>query len=324
MEFIEHFWKVKSRKDESQMPNVWTHIIFGEKVANEVGYDISEDVKPYFRLGAQGPDPFFYHNFWPWKKKPVTEIGEKIHYEQCGSFLMKMIDYAREHPNDKKLQAYIIGFLTHHILDRNTHPYIIYRSGNEGNKHQKLEIIIDTLLMKQLHEVDTWKTPVYKEIFIGKKLYEPIGDMLSHLIDSFFPKTAGKMPNNYIEQAYRDMINALKILYDPNGWKNKFLKEHISPFSYQKQVDDRDYLNLEGTTWLHPTIETEQYNQTFFQLLDQAEDEGMTILTTTQKYWNHGDKNTYQSLKEKLGNLSYDTGKDCTLSLINLHFEPIL
>ncbi|MEX2103927.1 MAG: zinc dependent phospholipase C family protein [Bacilli bacterium] len=129
------------------MPNVWTHIQFGRKVVDQIGFSTDLDLKPFFQLGTQGPDPFFYHNFWPWKKdKSVSAIGSAIHYRSCGAFLMDMIDYGKCQPKNNKLRAYILGFMTHHILDRNAHPYIIYRSGNEGTKHTKLETIIDTLI----------------------------------------------------------------------------------------------------------------------------------------------------------------------------------
>jgi hypothetical protein len=308
------------------MPNVWTHIVFGEKVVKEAGFsDLSDELKPYLRLGAQGPDPFFYHYFWPWyKKKPVTEVGQKIHYEECGPFLMEMIRYGKEHTHDTKLTAYILGFITHHILDRNTHPYIIYRSGNEGNRHQKLEIIIDTLLMKQWHGIETWKTPVYKQIDVGKQLYPSIHDMLKHLIESFFPGTANRMPAHFIEKSYQDMVLALRVLHDPHGWKNKLLKEKVAPFSYQKSWEDKDYLNLNRVAWLHPADDTEQSHKTFYELFYQAEREGFYILSHVKEYWSSGNAGVFHNLKELVGNRSYDTGKDCSLGLANCHFDPIL
>ncbi|MFZ3591105.1 zinc dependent phospholipase C family protein [Bacillus sp. DJP31] len=307
------------------MPNVWTHILFGEKVAEQAGLrDIIEDVKPYFQLGTQGPDPFFYHNFWPWRAKPVTEIGLKIHYEQCGLFLMQMIDYGYKHKNHTKLTAYILGFVTHHLLDRNTHPYIIYRSGNEGNRHQKLEIIIDTVLMRRWRNVDTYKLPVYKEIYIGPTLYEPIEQMLSELIKETFPEEEKKMPESYVNHSYQHMIKALKVLHDPTGWKNKVLKERISSFSYQKKLEEKDYLNENSTKWLHPTNNQEHSAESFLTLFNKAEKEGVQILSLICDYWKTGNQEVYNLLKGKIGNLSYDTGKDCTLEIENVYFEPIV
>ncbi|MBE3555121.1 MAG: zinc dependent phospholipase C family protein [Thermicanus sp.] len=307
------------------MPNIWTHIHFGETLLRKTGkIPYPEEVKPYFRLGTQGPDPFFYHNFWPWKTKTVAEIGNKIHHEQCGPFLLEMIRYGKQYKGDEKLKAYILGFITHHLLDRNTHPYIIYRSGNEGKRHSKLEIIIDTLLMKEFRGMDTWKTPVYKEIYIGQELYPPITEMLSKLITYFFPETARQMPRGYVSDSYRHMICAWKILYDPTGIKHLLLREWVSPFSHHKNVGEKDYLNRSRTPWLHPANDHERSSATFFDLLSQAEQEGLIILPLILEYWEDEREGYPEPLIEAIGNRSYDTGKDCTLPLQNRHFDPIL
>lgn len=307
------------------MPNVWTHILFSEKVVEKAGLtEYVKEVNPFLKLGSQGPDPFFYHNFWPWREKPVTEIGSKIHYEQCGPFLMKMINYGYIHKYQPKLLAYILGFVTHHLLDRHTHPYINYRSGTEGNRHQKLEIIIDTILMKKWRNIDTYKVPVYKELYVGQPLFEPINLMLSDLIKDIFPEEEKKLPVNFVKQSYTHMILALKVLHDPTGLKNKLLKERISPFSYQKHLEEKDYLNEFNTKWLHPTNNLEHSSDSFLTLFSNAEKEGIEILSLISDYWNTGDQEVYSLLEDKIGNISYDTGKDCTLNIENQYFDPIL
>lgn len=305
------------------MPNVWTHIHFGETAAKRIGYTPPPGNENYFKLGTQGPDPFFYHRFWPWlNEKPVSEVGGNIHYRECGPFLTKLIRCGNE--SDPLLQAYILGFVTHHLLDRNAHPYINYRSGNEGNKHQKLEMIIDTLLMEKWRGLRTWKTPVYKEIFVGTSLYKPVQDTLEDLIKTFFPETAAQMPVNYINQSYRDMIKALRLLYDPRGWKNNLLRQYVSSFSYQKVTDNADFLNNNRKEWLHPVDQEEKRHESFVDLYDNAIQEGDMILPAILDYWTEPSQEKLNDIKEKLGNLSYDTGKDCTRSVTNQYFEPIL
>ncbi|MFD1361367.1 hypothetical protein ACFQ4A_06765 [Lentibacillus salinarum] len=51
----------------------------------------------YMKFGAQGPDPFFYYNFWPWiKEEPFNHIGLKLHQEKCGQFLMDLVDKGKD------------------------------------------------------------------------------------------------------------------------------------------------------------------------------------------------------------------------------------
>lgn len=307
------------------MPNVWTHMYFGERLLEKTNLiKLDADTKPYFNFGTQGPDPFFYHNFWPWKSSAVTEVGDRIHHEMCGDFLLKLIDFTKARMDDEKLVAFTTGFITHHILDRNAHPYINYRSGTEGNRHQKLEIIIDTLLMKKFKNIETWKTPVYKELSIGKSLHEPIERMLRETVNSTFPDLHAKMPAGYVDQSYQHMQTALRVLYDPFGWKNKLLKERVHPFSYQKNIAPADYLNEERTPWFHPAQPDERHEETFLELVEQAEREGIDIFKELKAYWFEDDMQAYESLKQKLGNICYDTGKDLSMQLENRHFEPIL
>ncbi|MFP3490349.1 hypothetical protein R0K20_22385, partial [Staphylococcus sp. SIMBA_130] len=81
-----------------------------------------------------------------------------------------------------------------------------------------------------------------------------------------------------INQSYRDMVLALKLLFDPHGWKNQLLKKQVSSFSYRKQIGDEDYLNREGTPWIHPAVKDEESTATFEELLEQAKEEATNIL----------------------------------------------
>ncbi|WP_257349480.1 hypothetical protein [Pseudalkalibacillus decolorationis] len=237
---------------------------------------------------------------------------------------MKLIQYTTARLNDRKLVAFTTGFLTHHILDRNAHPYIIFRSGNEGNRHQKLEIIIDTLLMKKFRGIETWNTPVYKQLDIGSQLDTSVEAMLAEAIQTFFPDLHKELPINYIERSYNHMQLALKILYDPLGWKRKLLKERVDPFSYQKDIGSGDYLNESNSRWSHPAQVDEHSEQTFFDLLEQAEQEGIKVLSVLGAYWFEDSADAIDQLEQKIGNISYDTGKDCTLAIECINFEPIL
>jgi len=305
------------------MPNIWTHILFCEDVIDAVKkpYPFSQ-YEPYMKLGAQGPDPFFYYNFWPWKKDdPVHKVGMTLHTKNCGDFLIDLIIQAKN--QCLEVQAFVTGFITHHILDRNTHPYIHYRAGYKGNDHQKLEIVIDTLMMEKLHKLKTWKTPVYKEVDVGNSLNPEVQRLLDDTINKHYPEL-NRRSSRYIQKAYKDMMLALKILADPYGWKHILLKRFISSYSHQPIKDDIDYLNLNRSTWHHPAT-NEPSNQSFMELYDKARIEAIEILTELQSYWQN-DKNEHaeQRLKELIANISYDTGKPLELQLENKYSDPIV
>lgn len=171
------------------MPNIWTHIFFAEDACKSLSYDIHDS--PYRHtlfLGAQGPDPFFYYQFWPWLSAQKTghDIGNALHTKECGPFLMYLIEKANKQSDETK--AYVTGFITHHFLDRHTHPYIHYRAGYQGNKHQMLETIIDTRMALKHRQMEIWKHPAYAEIFVGKTLPPAILNLLDEAIQNIYPE----------------------------------------------------------------------------------------------------------------------------------------
>ncbi len=304
------------------MPNIWTHMLFCEDVMDTIKnpYPFTQ-YEVYMKLGAQGPDPFFYYNFWPWiKKEPVHDIGMILHKENCGAFLMDLIEQAKD--MDGYVQAYVFGFVTHHILDRNAHPYIHYRAGYEGSNHQKLEVLIDTLMMEKFHNLKTWKAPVYKEIDIGHSLNEVITNLLHSTIKRHYPEVS-RNSTSYIQKAYRDMKLALKLLADPYGWKNVLLKPLIASYSHQPVKDNVDYLNLQHTTWYHPAT-NDPSSQSFIDLYEQGRTEGIEIMTEVLSFWQSRDDFARSKLGELIGNVSYDTGKPLEQNLENKYSEPIV
>jgi len=303
------------------MPNVWTHLMFAERIAKKTPLDFSKE-KNLFSLGAQGPDFFFYHSFWPWKKKKSMEwIGSKIHTERCGPFLMEMIRYLKKHPDDERLKNYVFGFISHHILDRQAHPYIIYRSGHDSKRHSYFEILIDTVLMKEMYQIQTWNTPVYHKINIGDHLPHSIRTMFVHIIENVYQLHISHL-DQIIDQSYRDMITALKFLYDPSGLKKRLLRNQIASYSYSKQLPDKDILNVNHQVWLDPTNKEEVYTDSFYDILDRAEEEGVKILQAIENFLTDAGK--IQLVESLIGNISYETGKPCDQKAEIRYVDPIV
>lgn len=304
------------------MPNIWTHMLFCEEVVDTIN-----DPTPFFqhetymKLGAQGPDPFFYYNFWPWNKdESVSAIGMALHTRNCGAFLLDLIISAAD--MESCVKAYVFGFVTHHVLDRNAHPYINFRAGYTGNKHQELEILIDTVMMDKFHNMTTWNAHVHKEIDVGYSLDKGIIDLLYAKIKKYYPDVA-KDSGAYIQKSYRDMKLALRLLSDPYGWKNVILKPLISSFSHQPIKSSVDYLNESQTTWHHPAT-NEPSSQSFLNLYQIGRAEGIEITGEVLSYWNNPTEEKVKHLENLIGNISYDTGKPLELNLENKYSEPIV
>ncbi|SFI95429.1 zinc dependent phospholipase C family protein [Thermoflavimicrobium dichotomicum] len=301
------------------MPYAWTHILFGHELIQQAKLSPPQN-RSFFQLGCQGPDFFFFHRFWQFTKKKTGErLGNLFHTKNCGPVLVEFIEAAKTYAD---LRDYVLGFITHYILDYSTHPYIHYRAGYKRFKHQELEVIIDTLIALELRNLKTWSTPLVPEI--------DIGHLPSHLVDIFWQITHQyysdgnqEWKRNHYDEAYQHMKKAFQLFFDPQGLKSFFTFGLIAPFRHKKNIPNRDYLNLKRENWTHPAIKEETYTDSFWDLWEAALQDGKRILPRVVRYWETGEE-TRESLLQLVGNRSYDHGKDCSLNLDNVLSDPIV
>lgn len=303
------------------MPYAWTHMIFGDTVLKKVGFPPPGDQK-IFHLGCQGPDFLFFHRFWPWMKdKRVYHLGNAMHQRRCGPFLWDLIEAAKA---EMSIRDAVIGFITHHILDRTTHPYIHYRAGYEGYNHQRIEVTIDTLVAQRIAGIKTWSTPLAPRIDVGPSLPEPWLETLNRLARKHYPEETKEIRREELNEAYRDMLTALRIFYDPTGIKRALTFGKIDPFRHTPFFPYRDYLNESESEWRHPAVPEETHRESFWTLWERALEETADILKQTRDYWTASEKTFPEPLRRAIGNISYDTGKDCDLGLVNRIADPLL
>lgn len=319
------------------MPNIWMHIEYGRRLKDELhAYSpfkdgLSEHTLLY-QLGCQGPDLLYYHGFLPWTLDAgASRLGDLMHSRSCGGVLMEFWDRLLLLPPQERgpAAAYFAGFLTHHLLDRNLHPYINWKSGYKHRDHQRFEIALDTVFIEWLNGRNTWENPGWKEIDAGKALPSSVADILHATACAYYPEMA-KFPKRCWQEAYRDMVLAQKLLFDPNGWKKKIIRGPNAGLFYRKlspAEEKLDYLNERNTPWRHSALYSEVRTESVPELWDQALAEGRTLMTALAE-WLQADSRAEAYKKRehfrlKLGDRSYDTGKDCGSNLINQYAEPI-
>lgn len=124
------------------MPAIYAHKSLADKVYNKLDNNtrvaISKN-KELFLLGALGPDPLFYYK--PIKGLPLYNKASAIHDKPIYEFLKNY-----KINNDADL-AYTIGFITHYVLDKNTHEYIPTIE-DKGYSHVKLESELEKYLIR--------------------------------------------------------------------------------------------------------------------------------------------------------------------------------
>ncbi|MFD0697028.1 zinc dependent phospholipase C family protein [Paenibacillus sp. GCM10027628] len=310
------------------MPNIWTHLIFGQELLTQMGHQHvlnDKQLRQVFSLGCQGPDFLFYHNFLPWQKdKRLNQLGSRMHTDACGPFLLELIGQVQGRGLYNPAVMYVLGFLTHHILDRNMHPYVFYKSGFKKWNHQRFEIIMDTIIVKQKRGLQTWKTPVWKEIYVGDAFPLGIVPALAHAASLHYPDIAASLTENDWNDAYRDMIRAQRLFHDPKGFKRVLTLGQIAPLVYTKKPAPLDYMNEAKEVWNCPTSLEETYTFSVWDLWDIAIEDGQTVLQAAIEALQNGLPSHLEALQDVLGNRSYETGKPCESGLEIVHVQPII
>ena len=324
------FYDVKIKKGGSIMPNIWTHNLFGDQVAKQstlFKHSANSQDKHIFHLGCQGPDFLFYHRFFPWQgTSPMNELGTRMHQEVCGPVLLTMAKHVKEQHTsvNDPLAHYVLGFMMHHVLDRNMHPYVFCKSGSVKWNHQRFEVIIDTIVVKKMLDLDTWSTPAWKQIYIGPELPNQVPTLMEFITETYYPDIHPHIDTKDWNIAYQDMIQAQRIFHDPYGIKRLLTFGQIEPLVYKRRNDDLDYLNEAHIPWRHPAVPAEISTASFWDLWDQAMIDGLNVWQAAEAYmFSEQDASAYDRLVDVIGNLSYEHGKSCDDQLKIHHEEPI-
>ncbi|CAM4114368.1 zinc dependent phospholipase C family protein [Paenibacillus alkaliterrae] len=313
------------------MPNVWAHFIFGQFVLKELGdAELLQSIehKNMFNLGCQGPDFLFYHRFFPWQRSAaLNRMGTELHNSHCGPVLTLLLDSVIErkgcsNQSDPSI-LYTLGFVLHHILDRNLHPYIFSKSGFRKWDHQRFEIMMDTLIVRELWGIETWNTAVYKYINTGGVFPEPIIDAFMSITETYYPELAPLIARKDWNRANRDFTTAQRLFHDPTGIRRKLTFGQIEPFVYKSNNINYDILNLAGKPWLDPVDGKIYHRENVWTLWNRAMTDALAVIPAILAWlraFEHPqpakeDRAQVRKLREEavnlIGNRSYETGLDC-------------
>jgi hypothetical protein len=307
------------------MPSQILHVLFGEDVIAEI-YNrlaprfgvvagkalekIQNTHKRVFALGCQGPD-IFYHSQG---RRPVgLEYGTLLHRRGVGIFtagLLKMglpdpppdeedIRMNRREKGINAMGVYALGFMTHAILDRKAHPFIVYKSSllsppsSETIRlvrfHVFLERIIDVLMLKLLRgaEISNWDQA---GLLAETCENPPLGlkELLGKALVLAFPERAGKdeklslrIENAFLDAAYfyRLTAPADNTLKSPAALPFSPKKRHLIYLHPEELPAHIDFLNLEKKPWYSPSGGGEEDFRSFPEVYSDAVNAAADSLT---------------------------------------------
>lgn len=293
------------------MPSHVTHLLHAEEIvarsahAADIGAVLHAPVNDYLVLGAQGPD-IFYHNQ---RRRPTgLAYGSLMHRRGYGATVAAMWEWAREHGAgiDSWASAFIVGFASHAILDRHTHPYINARSGwPEPGKpetdrfrsmHPFLERLIDVALLDRMRGIHPNELDFHHRVSCGESPPQRWVELMSHALAAAYRKAADDTRlSERLASAYLDSMGYYRYTnhVDPvhleaglrreeNGEVGSRWLSIVHPLSVPSSVD---VLNLEHTEWPHPCSRHESSTADFPELYDRAVAEGAAVVDSIVDAW---------------------------------------
>lgn len=327
------------------MPDLWTHIICGREVlaGMEERFEASGRDQNLYFLGCQGPDMFFYHDYSPWSENNlVFALAGRIHHQRCGLFFRESLKYAKNNPGPG-LTVYLAGLICHWCLDRATHPYINYISGvyrgnkNENrkliNNHKRVEAAIDVLMGLRIMGLRVWKVPVQKHIQVGDNLPGEIESFYRHVLPLVFPDRYQRLKgSDFVNESYRQMIRALKVLYDPWGAKRLLASlydslsggaQNLRYYFFRPPGRGREaYLNEKRRAWCHPMDAGEISTDSFADLFRRGVEDSVHLSGLALRYI-RGEAGDGE-INQKFVDISYSTGKPEADGRPMVYFSPVL
>jgi hypothetical protein len=178
--------------------------------------------------------------------------------------------------------------MTHAILDRQAHPYIVYKSGHQyAQFHIFLERVLDVLLLKEMRGqvINTWdqegilaeicrKPPLGFQDFLAQALVMAFPERaakdskLGLRIDNTLADCAGFYFNTSPKRTTMD-----KIAFS-GGPEWNFNPDSI-PYLYPEELCEAgtgyvDFLNLEKRPWFYPLAGSEEDRRSFLEIYSDA------------------------------------------------------
>lgn len=328
------------------MPDVWTHILCGQEVlagARESFRKMVQEQKKIYLFGCQGPDFFYYHNFFPWKKnKSAVMLGSRIHHEKCGLFFRESLKYLKNNPKPKII-VYVMGLIIHWCLDRITHPYINYISGIKSssmpeplmliNNHKRVEATIDLLLARKMSNMELHQVLVCREIDLGDRLSEEIIDFYEYILPLIHGDIYRHLKGtDFLNKSYIHMVSALKVFYDPYGIKRNLAavydilstkKMNMRYFFYKDpEGKGEDYLNEDRRPWCHPMDASEICRESFKDLFSKGVSDSIELISLSLRFI-RGEVDE-KEINNRISDISHSTGKPEGDMRAMKYFRPVL
>lgn len=258
------------------------HVLAAKTSLVRTGFSFAQMHQGAFNLGCQGPD-IFSHNR---RTRPFAlAYSRLLHRRDYGVFCAYFLKHTHGLTSEEAhlCKSWFFGFVTHQVLDRILHPYIIYRSSgvcpssgiqvNPARFHAFFERILDVLVFERLSGLTVSEFDTGDPFLLSEKEVEILSLHISKaLLDTYTRETE---EDTYlikrVSNAFADSMffygltnpceismlkrNAILIRNDPFDRIRRFYSYGLDATALlypEIPSTNIDWLNTHNTEWKHP------------------------------------------------------------------------
>lgn len=321
------------------MPATITHAYFMKDLYEVLPDNITSKIDlNRSKMFAQSTDSIMFYNLLSIKPSHnLRKFQYYFHTHKTNDFFINLLNYVKEHNiDDKDTYSFIVGFITHFVLDSNIHPYIIYKTGFFDKKkketykyngiHHFMEAFLDNDLIKRRENTDPYKFNISKFCFDTKKFSNDLNNTIDYTFYTTF--NIKNMSYKYY-RSLKQMKTYLRLFRMDRFGIKKFFYKIIDTFtprsmfrfeavSYHLPLEDKhNYLNNNHTMWKNPVDDNITSTESFVDLYLRSLEEARNISIKVFDYLNGKDID----LKSLFLNKSYVSGLDCDIEKELKYFE---
>lgn len=259
------------------MPGPITHFLFAKHLRPFLlpYFPFLSSYVPYYDAGSLGPDPFFFYGAFSIQNKikfNTRAFGKQLHLQSPQETFQPLFHHLSQRWMDKnQWLSYLVGFLTHYVLDETLHPYVFYWSGfDEQGGIESMPYKADHIRFE--HSLDlAWTLANGIDVQdINPSMTLRKQDDVLITIEKLYQQVYGH--GHAYCRSYQSMMQAYDSVYLIKDWKRAVLGSLFSKRSYLYAITHDRSITQEKFTlitngiqqlWRHPSLGTIHHDDVF-------------------------------------------------------------
>ena len=321
------------------MPATITHTFFAKdlydilpgKITTKLDFDRC-------KMFSQSTDSLMFYNLFsiiPGKK--IRDFQFYFHTHKTQDFFINLLNYVRDVKiDDPDVYSFIVGYISHYVLDSNVHPYIVYKTGmfdkrrpstyKYNNVHHFMETFLDNDIVRRRLRVNPYKYDFTKYCFDTREFSKKLNKTIDYTFYTTFQ--VKNMSKIYYKSLKQEKVYFKLLRQDKYGIKKNIYKliDTFTPRSFYRfeaisyhmpLVDRHNFLNNDHRLWRNPTTYDMTSNESFVDLYLKSLKQAKTLICSTFDFLDGKDVD----LEKLFPNVSYLSGSDCDSKKELKYFE---